>query len=120
MIKEFVNNKEYRNALGLPEEVTECYEPFAQGEYNVNYLFAHPATGRKLLLRVNKGSQMHLERQIEYEAHALELLSGCRRTPQVYYVDGSKKYIDNGVLVMEYLPGRYPDYENPEDMAGVM
>ena len=31
-------------------------------------------TGKKLLLRVNCGSQMHLEHQIEYEAHALRLM----------------------------------------------
>ena len=32
-------------------------------------------TGKKLVLRVNTGSQMHLENQIEYEYHALELLA---------------------------------------------
>ena len=120
MITEFIKNPEYRKALGLPSEVTETYSLLAQGEYNVNYLFAHPITGRKLLLRVNTGSQMHLDRQIEYEAHALRLLSGCGRTPEVLYTDGSGKFIDHGVLVMEYLPGRYPVYESASDMRAVM
>ena len=110
-IKEFVKNPEYRKALSLPEEMCEEYSPLARGEYNINYLFRHPADGRQLVLRVNAGSQMHLDRQIEYEAHALELLRGSGRTPELLYTDGSKKYIDAGVLVMEYLPGRYPDYE---------
>lgn len=120
MISEYIKNTEYRKVLGLPAEVTETYSLLAQGEYNVNYLFAHPDTGRKLLLRVNTGSQMHLERQIEYEAHALGLLSGSGRTPSVLFVDGSKSSIEYGVLVMEYLPGRYPSYESSDDMSGVV
>lgn len=76
----------------MPKEKTENYELLAQGEYNINYAFTHPVTGKKLLLRVNCGSQMHLEHQIEYEAHALRLMEGSGRTPKVLYVDGSKKY----------------------------
>ena len=102
-LEEYVKNKEYREALGLPKEKTENYELLAQGEYNINYAFTHPVTGKKLLLRVNCGSQMHLEHQIEYEAHALRLMEGSGRTPKVLYVDGSKKILEHGVLVMEYL-----------------
>ena len=115
-----MENNDYRKALGLPDSVTEEYRLLAQGEYNVNYLFYHPITGLPLVLRVNAGSQMHLDRQIEYEAHALRLLSDSGRTPQVYYVDGSKRFIDHGVLVMEYLPGSYPHYDNKSEMDGVM
>ena len=120
MISEYITNSEYRKALGLPTEVTETYSLLAQGEYNVNYLFAHPVTGRKLILRVNTGSQMHLDRQIEYEAHALSLLKGSGRTPCVLFTDGSKSCIEYGVLVMEYLPGTYPDYNSREDMSSVI
>ena len=63
-LREYVTWKQYRSALGLPDEVTEEYSLLAQGEYNRNYLFTHPVTGRKLVLRVNCGSQMHLEHQI--------------------------------------------------------
>ena len=90
-LEEYVKNKEYREALGLPKEKTENYELLAQGEYNINYAFTHPVTGKKLLLRVNCGSQMHLEHQIEYEAHALRLMEGSGRTPKVLYVDGSNR-----------------------------
>ena len=119
-IAELVNSDDYRGTLKLPQEVAEDYELLAQGEYNVNYLFTHPVTGRKLVLRINMGSQMHLERQIEYEAHALGLLAGSGRTPKVYFIDNSKEYIENGVLVMDFLPGRYPVYESAEDMNGIM
>ena len=120
IVSKFVSNPEYRSAMGLPDRVSEKYEPLARGEYNVNYLFAHPLTGRKLILRINMGSQMHLDSQIEYEAHALRLLAGSSRTPEVLYSDGTKKYIDQGVLVMEYLPGDYPDYADRGQMNSVM
>lgn len=119
-INKFAENPEYRKALGLPDSIDEEYKLLAQGEYNVNYIFRHPTTGRRLVLRVNAGSQMHLDHQIEYEAHALELLKNSKRAPRVYYVDGSKRYIDHGVLVMEYLPGGYPHYDNRAEMNEVM
>ena len=89
----------------------------AQGEYNINYIFAHPITGKKLVLRVNCGSQMHLDNQITYEYRALELLERSGRTPAVYYVDDTKQFINNGVLVMEYLPGHPLIYEKEMDKA---
>ena len=47
-LKEYVRLPFYREALGLPKEVTERYEMLAQGEYNRNYVFIHPVTGKKL------------------------------------------------------------------------
>ena len=82
-LAEYIKNKDYREALGLPQAQMEKYELLAQGEYNINYAFTHPVTGKKLLLRVNCGSQMHLQHQIEYEAHALRLMEGSGRTPKV-------------------------------------
>ena len=109
-LKEYVKLPKYRMALGLPEEQTESYQLLAQGEYNINYSFTHPITGQKLLLRVNCGSQMHLDNQIQYEYDALKLLEASGRTPKVYYVDGSLLELAHGVLVMEYLPGESLDY----------
>ena len=109
-LQEYVTLPCYREALGLPKEQTESYELLAQGEYNINYSFVHPVTKKRLLLRVNCGSQMHLENQIQYEYNALKLLEGSKRTPKVYYVDGSLSKLAHGVLVMEYLPGVVLDY----------
>lgn len=111
-LNQLIRSKEYREALNLPSFVTEEYQLLAQGEYNRNYLFTHPLDGRKLILRVNCGSQMHLEHQIEYEYEALQLLKNSGRTPQAIYVDGSRKYLDHGILVMEYLSGHHLDYNN--------
>lgn len=109
-LKEYVKSPGYRKALGLPEEVMEEYTLLAQGEYNMNYLFTHPVSHKKLLLRVNCGSQMHLEDQIGYEFHALKLLEHSGRTPEAIYVDGSLELLEHGVMVMEFLPGRALDY----------
>ena len=120
-LSELVGSPEYRSALGLPAAVTEEYRLLAQGEYNRNFRFRHPVTGKELLLRVNCGSQIHLEHQIEYESHALELLAPSGRTPRVLYTDGSKRYTDHGVSVMEYLPGRPLDYHRDlERAAGIL
>ena len=110
-LKDLIKSEGYRKALGLPTEPVEHYTLLAQGEYNINYVFTHPVNGKKLLLRVNCGSQMHLADQISYEYQALKLLERSRRTPKVLYVDGSKTYLDHGILVMEYLPGIALSYE---------
>ncbi len=116
-LEQYVQCSKYREALGLPREVTEEYKLLAQGEYNINYIFTHPVTKKKLLLRVNCGSQMHLKNQIEYEYHALELLKDSGRTPKVLYVDGSLEKLEHGVLVMEYLPGEVLDYHKDMKLA---
>lgn len=110
-LKEYIRLQSYRKALGLPKEVEESYKMLAQGEYNRNYVFTHPVSRKKLVLRVNFGSQMHLEDQITYEYQALKLLEDSGRTPRVLYVDGSLKHISQGIMVMEYLPGHAMDYE---------
>lgn len=115
-LQSYVELPSYREALGLPKEQTEEYTLLAQGEYNRNYRFTHPVTGQELVLRVNYGSQMHLEDQIGYEAHALKLLEPSGRTPKVLYVDGTLNHLDRGVLVMEFLPGHALDYTSGEDL----
>jgi len=111
LLKKYSQKKEFKDALGIEGNEELSFSLLAQGEYNMNYLFVHPVSGKKLLLRVNTGSQMHLEHQIEYEYQALKNLEDSGRTPKVYFVDGSKEDIPYGVLVMEYLPGVVMDYE---------
>lgn len=110
-LREYVSTSLYRRALKLPDNLEEEYHLLAQGEYNRNYVFVHPFTGRKLVLRINYGSQMHLEHQMEYEYQALKLLECSGRTPKPLYVDGSRKEISNGIMVMEYLQGHPMDYK---------
>ena len=110
---ELVSAPAYREALGLPADVVETYSDFAHGEYNQNFLFTHPTTNKKLILRVERGSQMGLgDDQIGYEFAGLKALEGCGRTPSALYCDGSKKICKHGVLVEEFLTGVKLDYAN--------
>ena len=116
-LKDVVASEDYRRALDLPSEVVEEYTNFAHGEYNQNFLFIHPKTSQKFILRVERGSQMDLENQIEYEYSALKLLERSGRTPKVLFCDGSKNVCQHGVLVEEFLPGVKLDYTNQSHLS---
>lgn len=112
-LSEYITSKNFTDFLQVSKESSKNvqYHFLAQGEYNCNYDFIHPVTGKHLVLRINLGSQMHLQKQITYEYNALLLLEKSGRTPKVYYLDDSIKFLPYGVLVMEYLDGRNLDYE---------
>lgn len=112
---ERISERTYREALDLPMEVTEEYAFLARGEYNENFVFTHPESGKRYVLRVNHGSQMHLKKQISYEAHALSLLEKSGRVPKVYYVEEKG---DKGILLMDFLEGRALRYETDLAFAG--
>jgi len=117
-LKEYIHTPIYKEGIGIPKDCADViYHPLAQGEYNINYWFIHPVTGKKLILRVNTGSQMHLEHQIEYEYQALELLKDSGRTPKPVYVDGSCEFLTHGIMVMEFLKGVPLDYRKDLDVA---
>ena len=116
-LKEYVKSTAYREALDLPKKQEEEYTMLAQGEYNMNYSFIHPKDRKSYCCASTVEARMHLKNQIEYEFHALKLLEESERTPKAFYVDGSKKYLDHGVMVMEYLPGRALDYHTDLKLA---
>ena len=101
--QEYLRSPDFLKPLGL-DAVPE-FTPLGQGEYNVNYTFHHP-DGRKLVLRINRGSQMHLPDQIGYEFSALKALEASSRTPRALFCDSGMN-----CLVMEHLPGRPLQYE---------
>ncbi len=80
----------------------------AQGEYNANYILE--STSKKTVLRINAGSQMHLENQIRYEYRTLQLLERTGVAPKPLYCDDSYSISQQGVLLMEFIPGRWMDY----------
>lgn len=116
-LKKYVKREEFLEALEIPKDSTIDLKLLAQGEYNINYLFTHPTTKEKLILRVNTASQMNLDNQIEYEYKTLLKLEESKRTPKAIYVDGSKKYLDYGILVMSFLPGVALDYKKDLNAA---
>lgn len=120
-IKDYVNLPQFKQALQIPAGAPIELAELAKGEYNVNYLFEHPLSGKKLVFRLNTASQMHLSNQIEYEYNALKLLETSGRTPKALYVDGSRCHLDYGVLVMEFIEGRPLIYETDmERAAGIL
>lgn len=116
-LKEYVESNKFKDAINAPHKEKVEIRLLAQGEYNINYIFIHPTTKKKLILRINTKSQMNLSNQIGYEYKALKGLEASERTPKVYYVDGSLKDIGFGVLIMEFLEGKPLDYTKDLDLA---
>ena len=110
--QEYLRSKAFLESLGLPAGTVLDFSLLGQGEYNQNYRFRHPVTGQELVLRINTGSQMHLDDQIGYEFAALKNLEPSGRTPKVLFCDPERN-----LLVMEWLPGRPLQYETDLDAA---
>lgn len=109
-VKKYVNDKNFKEALGIGTETPVEVKFLAQGEYNLNYLLSINDDGQRFVFRINTGSQMNLSNQIRYEYQALELLKESGVTPIPLYVDDSKERIPYGCLAMEFLPGEPLDY----------
>lgn len=116
-LEKYMESSSFREHLKIPKEAEIVLYFLAQGEYNINYWFIHPVTKEKLVLRLNTGSQMHLENQIEYEAQTLLCLKESNRTPILKYYDASLIYLPYGVLVMTFLAGRALDYRKDLTLA---
>lgn len=108
--RDYVHSTDFLHKLDLPSGTELKFSLLGQGEYNQNFTFIHPKTQQKLVLRINTGSQMHLDKQIEYEFSALKTLEASGRTPKALFCDGSKAILPYGTLVMEWLPGRPLNY----------
>lgn len=113
----YINSKQFRKRLSIPSDAQIECRLLAQGEYNINYRFTHPVTGKDLVLRVNTGSQMHLENQITYEFQALKLLDQSGRTPHPYFSEEHPKDMNYGILVMDFLEGHALQYRTEMEYA---
>lgn len=111
-----LENAELREAIGLAGDAAPVVHALAQGEHNANYWFEHPGTGKRYVLRVCYYGQLGLDNQIAYEAEALRALRPSGRVAEVYYVDESDRWFQNGALVMEYCAGGHLDYGNAGDL----
>ena len=129
-LKSYLKSAAFLSQLDLPEGTGLDFSLLGQGEYNLNYVFTHPVTGRMLVLRINTGSQMHLEDQIGYEFSALKILASSEKAG-VYAISnhgGSQVFItghseyDADTLKKEYLrdknaglPIKVPENYFPDD-----
>lgn len=80
----------------------------AAGEYNENYVVSDGRRTR--VFRINHGTQLDLDNQMEYEYRVLEAVcpSGVTPRPLFYALDVPE--LGNGVLLMEFIAGRPLDY----------
>lgn len=85
-----------------------------KGEYNSNYLIDND-----YLIRIARGSQMHLDNQIQYEYNALKFLEKSTATPKVYDLKFDE-LSDITYLTEEYLLGRDLDYSKDLDTAAYL
>ncbi len=116
-VKTYVSQKEFQQKLDLAAAPEVSF--LAQGEYNINFLLT--GEERRLVLRLNAGSQMDLDNQIQYEYQTLEYLTPSQVTPRPLLLDDSCQQLPLGMLVMEYLPGRNMHYEQDlEEAARVL
>ena len=87
----------------------------AAGEYNENYLIRTDTNF--FVFRINRGSQLGIDNQIEYEYSVLEALVSSGVAPRPFHVCPFAEEFDAGVLLMEYLPGRTLDYHTDVSTA---
>ena len=80
----------------------------AAGEYNENYLIR--SKEGSFVFRINHGSQLGLQRQIEYEYRVLEAVWSSGVTPKPAAYDQEAEEFPRGMLLMEYLPGKTFEY----------
>lgn len=84
-------------------------EFLAAGEYNENYTVE--TDGDPLVFRINHGSQLELDNQIEYEYSVLQAVEESGVTPKPIEFDSEPgPNLGEGVLLMTYVPGRALQY----------
>lgn len=87
----------------------------AAGEYNENYLLK--SGGQRYLFRINHGTQLNLDNQIEYEFNVLRAVEASGVTPRPYHYSLHSEQLGRGVMLMEFLPGRPLDYQTDLNRA---
>jgi aminoglycoside phosphotransferase (APT) family kinase protein len=96
----------------FPHHEPAATQFLAAGEYTLN--FRVRLDDQDAVLRLVTGSQMGLDpaAQVEYEAHALELLESSGRTPRLLAVEPRPASLPYPYLLIGYLPGRPLDYRS--------
>jgi len=90
----------------------------AAGEYNQNFLVRDGA--RRLVFRINRGSQLGLQKQMTYEFRVLRCVEPSGVTPRPLKLHDAPTPFGGGVMLMEFLPGAPLDYgRDLEKAAGI-
>jgi aminoglycoside phosphotransferase (APT) family kinase protein len=113
-VQAYLREQDWREVPCMHRRFFEV-SPLAQGEYNLNYLLS--SGDLRLVLRVNIGTQIARQDQIVYEFQALKLLERSGVTPTPYFVDDSRRLLDRGLLIMDFLAGEPLDYRRDATAA---
>lgn len=111
----YLDRTDRRALLGFGADDALAIGILAQGEYNLNYLVS--GGDRRVVARVNTGTQIGAGDQIGYEYRALEFLRPTGIAPGPYLLDNSGAEIPYGFLVEEFFPGRPLDYARDVPLA---
>src|SRR5437762_11121992 len=111
----YLEHPDRRAMLGFGADYPLEIGILAQGEYNLNYLVS--GGDRRVVARVNTGTQIGAGDQIGYEYRALEFLRPAGIAPHPYLLDNSGAEIPYGFLVEQFFPGRPLDYATEVPLA---
>ena len=116
-VEQYLNTRDWSDVPAMSGRSFKV-RPLAQGEYNLNFLVE--AGAQKFVFRVNMGTQIDREDQIQYEFDTLKLLEDSGVTPIPYFVDDTRSHFDRGIGIMTFLPGRALDYTIDLDAAAMV
>lgn len=101
-IQTYLDQEDVLTKLGFSELKEISF--LAQGEYNRNFLICDQKN-RKVIFRINYGSQINVKQQARYEYQALEMLYPSLHTPKPLWIDDSKNFFKHDILMEQFLPG---------------
>jgi thiamine kinase-like enzyme len=90
----------------------------ASGEYNENYIVK--SSSGNYVFRINHGSQLFIDNQIEYEFNVLKSLENSGVTPIPFFYDSNAAGFAGGVLLMEFIHGKPLNYKTDSDKAALI
>jgi len=79
------------------------------GDYNLNFKVI--LNNRNYLLRLNIEPQSGLKNQIKYEFDSLRALEPYQLAPKPIYMDDSKKFFKNDLLIEQFIDGKFPNWK---------
>lgn len=90
----------------------------AAGEYNENYTIR--SGSGKYVFRINHGSQLGIENQVEYEYNVLNAVYPSGATPEVFKFHPGPNGFPGGVLLMSFIEGEPFDYRKDLEKAAAV
>lgn len=118
-IKKYVKNLP-PEILGIKKVNSVKIQKMTPGSYNLN--FHIDVNQQSFIFRINIEPQSGLQKQAEYEYNILKFLKNQELAPDVYHIDGSRRYFDFDILIEEYLAGPHLSLERSQviEVASVL